>query len=537
MLKKKDRQSKKRIIEKFLRFVKQYHRIPSSTDLKKKYNITERQLDYYFGGLLRLITEMKKTRPTVVNSILDVNALSSDDYTELKGTIKESKRFLITTAVSGCKVDTRALSAFETYCTENKAELLVIPVYDPAHSWSKGSFDLDFALKNKHIVFTQSGSDIALNSNCRISAISITAKQIQPLTGLSRLTNNKKTMIFGSPKQFAEYTPHGTLKLPHVLMTTGCVTRPDYTSEYNKSQRTAYIAEHDHMLGGIVVEVVDEKEFHFRHVQCDNNGLMVDLDRSYDADSVKEQRPNGLVLGDLHIGETDENAIASSRDQTKTLRPKFLFDHDIFTGLSISPHAERDFIRKVLDRQVIPTVEEETYRVFQFLQEQETWGAEEIIVVYSNHDEWLYRYIATGRYFKDPHNFSFVSGLVPHVLKEKNPLEVAVRSFGKLKSVTFLPIDYSFKIGGLECGAHGHKGAFGKWNPSLAELEKGFKKGVFGHRHRPGLWRNTMQVGTNSRLDLPYVKGSPSGWFHTNGIVHSTGHHSLINTVNNNWRL
>ena len=38
------------------------------------------------------------------------------------------------------------------------------------------------------------------------------------------------------------------------------------------SKRLSYIADHDHTIGALIVEIEDDKYFHFRHVQADEEG-------------------------------------------------------------------------------------------------------------------------------------------------------------------------------------------------------------------------------------------------------------------------
>ena len=80
-------------------------------------------------------------------------------------------------------------------------------------------------------------------------------------------------------------------------MTTGAITLPRYFNISDKlhspymSERTADIANHDHVMGAIIVEVVDNKRYHFRQIQADADGGFVDLAEFYDGDTERQCMP------------------------------------------------------------------------------------------------------------------------------------------------------------------------------------------------------------------------------------------------------
>ena len=71
-------------------------------------------------------------------------------------------------------------------------------------------------------------------------------------------------------------------KLPHAIMTPGAVTLPEYGGDRYMSERISYIAENDHICGGIIVEIANRKRFHFRQIQASKDGSFIDLGMEYD---------------------------------------------------------------------------------------------------------------------------------------------------------------------------------------------------------------------------------------------------------------
>ena len=100
----------------------------------------------------------------------------------LEEEIKHYKKFIITTAVMGKEVNRQFLAAVDNYATHNNALKLVLPCEDVASRGKKAKpIELSPDLKDFRVVF----KDTYLNRNLCLCAIKISAKQINPLTGLN----------------------------------------------------------------------------------------------------------------------------------------------------------------------------------------------------------------------------------------------------------------------------------------------------------------------------------------------------------------
>ena len=72
-------------------------------------------------------------------------------------------------------------------------------------------------LKDFRVIF----KDTYLNHNLCLCAIKVSAKQINPLSGLDRLTTSRQSsIIMASPKVFLKYIPNMHYDIPPALMTT-----------------------------------------------------------------------------------------------------------------------------------------------------------------------------------------------------------------------------------------------------------------------------------------------------------------------------
>jgi hypothetical protein len=169
------------------------------------------------------------------------------------------------------------------------------------------------------------------------------------------------------------------------------------------------------------------------------------------------------------------------------------------------------------------------------LEEMMEWVDGSLVVVKSNHDDFLMRYLNEGRYVKDPNNHYYSLDLAKKLLEGKDPLEYASQKVEKLKNsdrVLWLQREEEYKIGNVECGAHGDG-----WGVTMPSLEKALGNCVVGHTHTAGIFRGVFRVGTSTKLNQDYNVGGLSTWTHTHCLVYANGQRQLINVINGEWRL
>ena len=499
--------------------------------------ITKDVVTHHFRSLARLSQAAREALPNSFHDVDIKDIIGPKSLKELQDAVKKYKRFIITTAVTSCQVDSGLLASMENYCQRNDAAVLVLVASDPAHNreFGKQYGSLDKKLVDSKHVFTVVG-DTALNSNLYISTIKLSAKHVDPLTGLARIGQRNGSFIYASPKQRMKSIPVSNIKLPHMLMTTGAVTKPDYSTENYMSERTAHIAEHDHVMGAIIVEVEDKDIYHFRQIQGDINGSFIDIGLQYNSDnSIESVAPEAFVLGDWHAKETDPTARAAWEDVMQTLKPQILVLHDAFSGVSINHHEQH---RNILKAQRSAANE------LDIKSELETLASDlnslsdlvdEIVMVKSNQDEFLERYLQDGNYVKDPQNHRLSLLLSLQMLDGEDPLKYGIETHGlKSKKIRWLKRDEDFKVARIQLGAHGDIGANGA-RGSLRTMEAAYGNSVSGHSHSPEILRGAWQVGTSSYLKLSYNRG-PSSWMHCSCLVYPNGSRQLINSINGKWR-
>jgi hypothetical protein len=526
---------KDEIVKIYSDHVKKNSNYPTVSDMVAN-GITRHTIRHHFGNMTRLHQFIKDNNPEVDDVITEEFIFTKKNLELLRSDLKKYKRFFITTMVSGKPVDLGFLKSIEQYCKINDAKLLILPCMDIASRQKDSDWVFPKELSDEAFVF----DDVRLNSNFYINTIRLSAKHINPLTGLSRIGQRNGTFVYASPKQFLEFVATSSSKnrIPHALMTTGAITKSDYSSDLYMSQRTSYIADNDHVIGGVVVEIVDDDIFHFRQVQADSHGAFIDLCVKYSGGELEPVRPS-LVMGDYHAGATDQVVKETTIRLMDELAVKDLFLHDFFDGYCISHHDFNEpgrMAKKAMNDNL--NLKKELQCGCHEVNNLMSHITGNIVMVKSNHDEWLSRYLTRGTYVKDNENHYHSLLLARAMLDGDDPLEVGYRSEGIIKEpdrVIWLDRDDEFKIANVELAAHGDLGANGA-RASLNSLEKAYGNCVVGHTHSAAIYRGVFRVGTSTKMNLDYNKG-PSSWTHTHCLVYPNGSRQLINIINGEYKL
>lgn len=524
-------ESQVNVMKKYVALVRRQKKRPTIIDLKGV-GVSRSMIREAFNSLTELHTIAKELHPEAFADIIEELILSPKFHNHIKEVIGEKKFLFITTVVTGCRVDTNFLQNIDAICKDNDGAALFLISSDPAKSGGKNKWVIDPVLKDRFIVTR----DLQVNSNLYVSTIKVSAKHIDPITSLSRIGQRNGSFIYASPKQRLKLTATSNTKLPHAMMTTGACTRPDYSTERYMSERTAYIADHDHVMGGIVVEVVDNKLFHFRQVQAEKNGSFVDLGRYYQNGKASKVKAKAFVIGDYHAGETDPVVESAWLDVIKSVGTETIVFHDLFNGKSISHHeAKRKITRSLLAKKNKLNLGKEIGMVSEVLNKYTPLA--KCVVSKSNHDEWLSQYLEEGRYVEDPQNFETALDCASAMIKGKDPLKYAVENSGLKhpERVRWLSRDEDFKVAGIELGAHGDKGSNGS-RGSLRSMEEAYGQSVSGHSHVAEILRGAWSVGTSTFLKLSYNVG-PSGWINSSCLVYANGSRQLINVIFGQWRM
>lgn len=527
------------IIEVFYNFIKTYNYVPEFKELNysgniKKYFKTEKELYSACAGLYDL-------------SSICFNELDfSPEYNEsLTQKVKKYKRFIITTAVVNKKVNKNFIKSIKNYCDKKDALCLVLPCQDVENRKTGFEYQLDPYLKEFPVVY----KSLYLNDNLYISDIKISARQILPTTGIHQFTT-KASCILASPQQNMMPIPNQHKKIPHVLMCTGSCTISDYNNDKYMSSRLNKIAEYNHVDGAIIIELEDDKIFHFRQVQAGQDGEFIDLGVQYNPDNTTEIVTDSyMVLGDAHFGEHEEDVLSKTKEMIVNLSVKDLALHDVFGASSVTHwDVNKSITRAIKSEEGKLSLREEAELCATKMMEFLHLVDGNIDIVYSNHPLFLERYLEDGRYAKDPQNLYYSLDIVKAFIEGVNPFKFMIcnkTSFIYLDDKDFDRFNFLEKLDdksvyGVEIAQHGSFGAGGA-KGSLVTYKKAFEKSMSAHTHFPCINGGAWSVGTNSILDPSYARGL-SNCMHTNGIIYRNGSRQLINIIKNKdgkytWRI
>lgn len=523
------------IKEYYKRVVKRKLELPTTNDLVDE-GVTLHNIRS-LGGLQAIHRYIRDTESDFLdNYIFHVESVFDESKNASRS---EKKKFIVTTAVADSKADVNFIKSLRVWAKENDAQIVIMPCESVTNSFEKKTATFDPVFNSPDFLFVH--DDTELNENISLCSIQISAKQVKPITGLNRLNKREGSYVFASPKQFLEYIPSGNNRgKNYSIMTPGACTLPSYYTDTLVSKRLSYIAQHDHTLGAIIIEIKNDKLFDFRQIQSDENGSFIDLGKEYHSSGViTYHKDTHIIFGDVHSAQIDWEAYNYFKEKFIDLDVKSIFLHDIFDGLSINHHANTIYERQERTLQNKNNLEQELRETYEVISKFDfDYGNPVVNIVKSNHDEFLERYLKEGRYIDDPENHYFSLFIAPNVFysgKEydtlKKGIELAMEPLdGEIPlNWIFLQRSDSLKISDVECAAHGDLGLNGA-KASLNTIEKVYGNAIVGHNHSAAIQRGVFRVGTISKLDMGYNRG-PSSWTQTCCLLYENGQRQLINFI------
>lgn len=508
------KEEKKKIIEDFIKCHTTYFRETGRSNLprriyRKKTTIPENKVADYFGGYNNL-------RKAAIKSI---NASAREDATIIPKTSSSyNQKYIITSVVEGAPIDNNFFTALKYYSKINNARLLLL--------WSRGVLSHDRFTKTEiSMLQPYLITGFKFNKNLEARDFLLHPAQILPLTGLDRFGSKDTSLIIASTKQMMTSVPRPKGEVPHVIWSTGTLSVPKYSTT-----RAGALAKQDNTLGALIVEVESDQKFYIRNVEWIKD-CFVDLGVAYGPGTKKNVSCEGLVWGDLHSQETDDTALKCAIDQANHLKAKQILIHDLVSLNSISHHNEGKYLTKTFIPHEFNTLKKEldfTKKQLEYIKKN---TKSKLVIVQSNHDDFLYRYCDEGYFLKDAHNAVLGAKCFIKFTQGINPIEDYIED----KTITFLKRDESYCIKHIECGIHGHNGSNGaKGSPNC--FRKSHNKIILGHSHQPRILGDVYYVGTLSKLQLSYNKGT-SSWLHANTAIYSNGGRQLIIWIDNKWKI
>lgn len=369
---------------------------------------------------------------------------------------------------------------------------------------------------------------VKLNNNLKLYDTGILASQINPLTGFNKKLHRDYSYILPSPKIRYQSIPN-TSKYPRFLATTGALTHGNYKDHIAQGRKA--ILEHEY--GFAFIEVVSSRLFNYHPIMAMKNGNF-NYNREYYHDGkVSDQQPEALILGDWHVGDTCPKTRKATIKMIDDLKPKRVFFHDFFNGHSINHHEQSNHLSKArLWSTKMSVLEDEVTKCLSELQFfAKRFPDVQFLIVESNHDLFLRKYIGEENFLEDGQNSVFACKMFIEASRVNQPmLKTAFELVGNIpKNVRMLSEDEEYRVRGVGLDCHGHRGVNGS-RGSGASFDRYNLKLITGHEHSPKIYQNGLVVGTSTELRLDYTKGAGS-WLNAHALLYASGKYTLLTMI------
>ena len=369
-----------------------------------------------------------------------------------------------------------------------------------------------------------------------MSDIKIQPTAVNPMSGMKSISGIN-SCIFGNPKVQMEMIPVLKNNYPKKMLTTGAVTLKNYTDS-----KSGKIGEHHHTFGFVIVEIKDDKIFYSRQVTADDDtGSFTDL--YFRVENCEVKRINtceGLIMGDIHFGQHDEQVFNKTFELTNIIKPKHVVLHDVFDGTSINHHEMKNaFIQFAKDAKNTNSIQKELDELIVGLKNFEQF--ENVVIVRGNHDDFIDRWLANEDWKKQPtpkNSLAYMEFsamlLKQHVNSEDGVVGILPEIINKhYPKFVCLNINDSYRVKNWELGQHGNNGVNGSRGTFL-QFRGLNTKIVIGHTHTPQRKDGALCVGTTTKLRMGYNNGA-SSWLHSHVIIHNDGKAQHIDFINGEY--
>lgn len=395
-------------------------------------------------------------------------------------------------------------------------------------------------------------TDYTFCENLRARELYLLPQQLRPLTGLRRIRGRRNTdhedlrqavtrlpssMIYASSKQDMEAWPTGNATMPRILQLSAAVSMPEYLPN-----RIGAVAEEEHVLGGIIVEVDGPRFFH-RQVRFSPDGSFVYLSprdgscmRYFPDRPPAAERACAMKIGDNHPGWDDPVAIEHWLEVIAMAKPPYIHMEDWFDCGSINPHIRA----KVLDRLAQPacfaSLEAECAMAADWYADfrrrvKKVSPDSKLVFTESNHPNWIYGYFNSGDFMKDTANTRKAVELLHHFLQTgEHPLRRVVDPGGE---GLWPDATDDFYVEGVQMNVHGHLG-IGGMKGSMNQTEMAYHDVMDAHGHGGSIRGQHYRVGHSTITRKGFNKG-PLRDLLCSGLVFRGGAKCLVISVGNAW--
>ena len=442
-------------------------------------------------------------------------------------------------------------NALQKYLSANNAELIVYKgkYRNPTSIIESNKEDVSWDYRlSPYLLETER----RLNDRITIYPAFTSPTAVRPLSGFDTITGNRSG-IFPHPKYQMKTVPTPSQSLPKILSTTGAIT----VSNYSQS-KAGTKGDFHHIIGAVVVEIVDDKKFHIRQISADKDGSFFDIAggkiKKYSSEGITSKHSlAALTVGDIHLPFVHKPSLDATFDQINKYKPSHTFAHDLVDTYAVNHHERSNrFLNTAKLKHGVMEVEKEVDESVDLMAELANANKNGAVhIVPSNHNDVLMRWIHDEKLENLNINAEYFHYLSYRVHKSARATETGFSFIdayqlsaseklqGKypeeFKRVNWLKRDVPFMVKDIEQASHGDVGSSGSRGSALGFTKVGVKATI-GHSHAPQVIEGIYQVGVISLIPLGYAKGA-SGWLHTNCFTYENGKRTLINMIDGKYFL
>jgi len=482
------------------------------TDVAKKY-AKEKDLDFS-QSVARSIQKI------VNNHGLHIDMVSPKNHIQFTMALKRSfvqtkKNTIITWAQAVTPIHEGLWENLLAYAEEHDAEVIVIPgTY--LNNNSPFQWRRDYAWDNRLTNYLYATEASVHNHLSVIADTDIVPTAKRPLNNLQGVTGIESSIV-GHPRQHMQISPTMKNRRRKFMFTTGSITVPNYRRARAGKEASIY-----HKMGFLFVENLNEENFVARHIHAEEDGSFQDL--IYRVEKGKVSLKNdwkAMIFGDTHLSKEDSGMLEESRRLVTIGKCEQTVWHDLFDGYSINHHQAKDHVEQVIKaRKGLFSLQGELDMNMEFIK---SWKDTNMIIVPSNHPDWIDKWVRFNQGVKDAHNALLFNRFQSILFEELAPkglyAHVIEENFGD--EVTCLERDISHEVCGIELNNHGDLGSNGAKGTAIT-FAKLPHPVVSGDKHHCYTIDEAYGVGVSSVLDHKYNKGM-SSWAQSNGIILSNG--------------
>lgn len=459
--------------------------------------------------------------------------------------LPKSKVYLITAAQNATPVHKGFWASLQHCANFYNAEIVVIPgrYKNPTSQWTDKNEEEDRwdDLVEDHLF---AGRRKLTDRLIILGDVKVPWATGVPLSRMDTLTKDMSGIVgHGNRALRSIATPKH--KHPKIMFTTGACTVENYIDA-----KTSKIADFNHTLGALLVEK-DGETFFPRQLNADQTGAFIDLDVEFTPTGPKIAKPAlSISMGDTHhrfiLPEVIKATFTSNTSMVNVLNPTHLFWHDLLDMHSRNHHHKGDWLssygKYIAGKECVRTEIEEAIAFVNRL----TPKSCKSVVVSSNHDRAVLRWLKDADFKEDPVNMEFYLELALMTLRSTkmgsggvefdDPFVAYVLAKKLARSnLKFLRQGQSYVLADVEYGLHGDAGSNGSRGTTKGLSSIGTKV-TKGHSHIAEIIDGCYSAGTSTG-SLEYEGGGPSAHSNAHVVQYANGKRTIIFIINGRWCL